>query len=249
LQYKAAKYISKADTVDLTLLDEYKEISQDLYGEKIEEKAAVAMATVVGKVFNKKTSKPFANLLPFVIQVDKIPYPFFEVTTATGEYKLIVPLSDTYTINARATGYYPVFEILDIKNEKSGIKIFKDLVIAPIEVGVAVRMNNIFFQSGKSILDPKSFPELDKLAKFLIDNPGIVVEIGGHTDNVGKADKNMLLSRWRARAVEQYLEGKGANKDKVIFNGYGSTKPVAENKTAKGKAQNRRVEFVIKSID
>lgn len=251
LYYKGPKYTIFKDSIDLTSVDEYKEITKDLYGEKIEEKieVAVAMATVVGKVMNKKTNKPFANILPYVIQVDKLPYPFFEISSTTGTYSLILPLSNTYTINARADGYYPVFETLDISKEKVGIKIFKDLVIAPIEVGVAVRMNNIFFQSGKSILDPKSFPELDKFAKFLLDNPTIAVEIGGHTDNVGKKDKNLLLSRWRARAVEVYLEGKGANKDKVTFNGYGSTKPVADNKTPKGKALNRRVEFTIKGIE
>jgi len=247
LQYKAPSYTSKADTLDLTTTTEYQEVKQDLYGDKREE--SVAMATVTGKVINKKTLKPFANVRPYVLQIDKIPYPYFEITSTTGDYLILLPLGNYYTINARATGYYPVFENIDLKFEKMNIKVFKDLIIAPIEVGIAIRMNNIFFQSGKSILDPKSFPELDKLAKFLTDNPTIVVEIGGHTDNVGKPDKNMLLSRWRARAVEQYLEGKGADKDKVVFNGYGMTKPVASNKTPKDKAMNRRVEFTIKSIE
>ena len=225
----------------------YKRQTQDLYGDKNAE--SVLLATITGKVINKKTGKPFANILPYVIQADKIPYPYFEITSATGDYLMLLPLANNYTINARANGYYPIFENIDLKFEKTKIKVFKDLVIAPIEVGIAIRMNNIFFQSGKAVLDPKSFPELDKLAKFLTDNPGIVVEIGGHTDNVGKADKNMLLSRWRARSVEQYLESKGAKKDKVVFNGYGMTKPVASNKTPKGKALNRRVEFTIKSIE
>lgn len=247
ISFTGIGYKSIPDSLDLSEKAEYEIVTKDLYG--LKEADPTPMAVVQGKVINKKTSKPFAGIKPFVIQTDKVPTPAFTANTVTGEYTLTIPVGDTYVINARADAYYPVFEPLDLKAEKNDMKVFKDLVIAPIEVGIAIRMNNIFFASGKAVLDPKSFPELDKLAKFLVDNPSISVEIAGHTDNVGNADKNIQLSRWRARSVELYLESKGANKDKVTFNGYGSTKPVADNKTPKGKALNRRVEFVIKSVD
>lgn len=250
IQFKSPKYITQSDTINLTSINEYQEIEKKLLGDKIIEKVVVEvfMATVTGKIINKKTQKPIINNPNISVIVDQIPNPDFMINQTTGEYTLVLPLSKSYGINSKLDKYIATSELVDLTNEKTKIKVIKDLLLSPIEVGQAIRMNNIFFQSGKAILDPKSFPELDKFAQILKDNPGIKVEIAGHTDNVGKKDKNMQLSRWRARSVEQYLEKKGLPADQVTFNGYGDTKPVADNKTPKGKALNRRVEFVIKEI-
>jgi OOP family OmpA-OmpF porin len=76
-----------------------------------------------------------------------------------------------------------------------------------------------------------------------------LIEIAGHTDNVGPADQNRALSQKRAEAVVKYLVDKGVDKSRLIAKGYGPDKPIADNKDAKGKQKNRRVEFVIlKSI-
>ncbi|MBY0427321.1 MAG: OmpA family protein, partial [Cytophagales bacterium] len=139
----------------------------------------------------------------------------------------------------------PVFEQFDFRKEKMSMKVVKDLALAPIEVGQTVRLNNVFFETGKAKLKPTSFPELNRVVDFMNEHPGIKLEIGGHTDNVGKPDKNLQLSRWRARACELYIESKGIQPDRITFQGYGMTKPVASNKTKEGKAQNRRVEFKI----
>lgn len=73
--------------------------------------------------------------------------------------------------------------------------------------------------------------------------PAYELFIDGHTDNVGKPEKNQILSEERARNCALYLAGQGVNPSRISFAGYGQTKPVADNKTAKGKALNRRVEF------
>ena len=246
LMVNAPKYIGEPDTLDLTNVREYQEITRPLYAEP-EREVVFAIAQMTGKVINKKTTKPLTGAA-IAINVDKAPGAEYTVNTLTGEYSVKIPLGNNYIVNALSSGFYPIYEPLDLTNEKNNIKIIKDLVLVPVQVGQAVRINNIFFETGKAILNPKSFPELDKLAKFLLENPNIKVEIAGHTDNVGKPDKNMQLSRWRARSVEQYLEGKGVPGDQVTFNGYGHTKPVASNSTPKGKALNRRVEFVIKEV-
>lgn len=251
IQFRGNKYITFPDTLDLTKYKEYTVVTKDLIGLKEPEVEIVKVyyGQLVGKVINRKTGQPFANVKPYTVVVDKIPYPDLTVNTQTGEYFLKLQVGDVYVINAKADGYLATSETIDLLREKIDVRIYKDLIIAPIEVGTAIKINNIFFPSGKAVLDPRSFPELDKLAKFLLDNPSVSVEIQGHTDNVGKPEANMQLSRWRARSVEQYLQSKGVPDAQVTFNGFGQTKPVADNKTPQGKALNRRVEMVIKGVD
>jgi outer membrane protein OmpA-like peptidoglycan-associated protein len=143
----------------------------------------------------------------------------------------------------------PQYENIDLTKVKTSTKIIKDLYLTPLEVGQKVKMNNIFFETGKSTLKPNSFEELNKIANFLTDNNAVKIQIEGHTDNVGKPDANLKLSKWRARAVQQYLKNKGISEERVKFDGFGATKPVAKNNTPQGRSQNRRVEFNILAVD
>ncbi len=106
-------------------------------------------------------------------------------------------------------------------------------------------LQGIQFETGKDVIKPKSFPILNQIAKVLEDNPTYLIEVRGHTDNVGKADMNKILSVKRAMSVRKYLIEKGIDQKRISANGYGDTMPVASNKTAAGRAQNRRVEFVV----
>jgi outer membrane protein OmpA-like peptidoglycan-associated protein len=104
---------------------------------------------------------------------------------------------------------------------------------------------NVNFESGKADLLAGAMPELDGLLDFLKANPGVSVEIGGHTDNVGNDEANRLLSEKRASAVASYLISKGVNASRVVAKGFGESKPIASNTTAAGRLQNRRVECKI----
>ena len=104
-------------------------------------------------------------------------------------------------------------------------------------------IEGIVFANGKTILDKKSFPLLDKAAAVLKEFPTLRLQISGHTDNAGNREKNVQLSQARADAVRTYLIGKGIAADHLTAVGVGPDKPVADNKTAAGKAKNRRVEF------
>lgn len=106
-------------------------------------------------------------------------------------------------------------------------------------------MAGIQFESGKDIIKKTSYPILENVVSVLKENPDWNVEIQGHTDNVGNYDANKTLSEKRALAVKNYLVTKGVNGDKLTSSGYGSDKPIADNKTAPGRAQNRRVEFKV----
>ena len=89
--------------------------------------------------------------------------------------------------------------------------------------------------------------ELDKLVDFLKFNNTIVIEISGHTDNVGDKKANILLSQNRAKAVNDYLISHGIVQQRLKFKGYGDTKPIASNDTPEGRQQNRRTEFKVLS--
>ncbi|HYK56715.1 MAG TPA: OmpA family protein, partial [Flavisolibacter sp.] len=94
-------------------------------------------------------------------------------------------------------------------------------------------------------LKQESQIELDKVVQLLQENPTVKVQIEGHTDNVGSATDNQKLSENRAKAVVSYLNSKGIRLERLIAKGFGATKPIADNKTEEGRAQNRRTELKI----
>ena len=104
----------------------------------------------------------------------------------------------------------------------------------------------VYFDTSKTSIKPTSLGLLDEVAQVLVQNPQVSkVVIEGHTDAAGGADKNMKLSQGRAEAVRDYLVKKGVAADRLEAKGYGETRPIADNKTAKGRDANRRVDFVI----
>jgi outer membrane protein OmpA-like peptidoglycan-associated protein len=106
-------------------------------------------------------------------------------------------------------------------------------------------INNIFFETAKATLLPSSYIELNRLLKILNENPKMVIRINGHTDNQGGDAFNINLSDNRSKAVVDYLISKGIKKERLQYKGFGSSKPVADNKTESGRQKNRRVEFEI----
>lgn len=102
---------------------------------------------------------------------------------------------------------------------------------------------NIFFETGSSKLMQKSFKSLEEVADIMKSNPSYKVSIEGHTDNTGGDELNQKLSESRAASVKEYLMTHGVDDAKITSSGYGPSKPIADNKTAAGRAKNRRVEM------
>ena len=106
-------------------------------------------------------------------------------------------------------------------------------------------IKNLTFDTNKWNIKPEFFKDLENVVEVLKKNPDIRVEIQGHTDNIGSAKYNQILSAKRAKAVMEYLVKKGIDASRLTYAGYGFSKPVASNKTPEGRAQNRRVELHI----
>lgn len=203
------------------------------------------VALVKGKVYDSKTKKIISAPIVYnALKTNK------ELGTAisdpsTGSYSIVLPYGEKYSFMAEKEGYYAVTQNVDLSDLKEYKEIEVDLYLNPIEKGEIIRLNNIFFASGKYELLAESYAELDKLLQVLKSNSKMKIEISGHTDAVGADADNMNLSNNRANAVMNYLLGKGIAKDRLSAKGYGETKFIASNDTDEGKQLNRRVEFVI----
>ena len=104
--------------------------------------------------------------------------------------------------------------------------------------------HGINFDVDKATIRPESMGTLNMIVKILQNNPGLKFEVDGHTDNTGTAAHNLQLSQQRADAIRSQLVGMGVDGSRLTTKGCGDTKPMADNTTPEGKANNRRVEFV-----
>lgn len=200
---------------------------------------------VKGRVLNAKTKEPLQA---------KVAYSDLKTGKASGVamsspkdgyYQIVLPQGVLYSFNASKEGFISVDDNIDATNLKEYKEIYRDLYLSPFEVGATVRLNNVFFDFNKSVLKEDSYKELDKVVEFLIQNPTVIIEIGGHTDNVGGDELNKKLSNDRAKAVYDYLRAKNIEAARISSKGYGKAKPVDTNDTDEGRQNNRRVEFTI----
>ncbi len=135
------------------------------------------------------------------------------------------------------------------KNEKKN-EIVSSNVISETKTEVKkeepVIFKELVFESGKSVILPASYAELDRMVSLMKTKPEMKIMITGHTDNTGNEKSNLELSRQRAKAVADYLISKGIDSKRINHEGKGSAEPRAENSSEEGKAKNRRVEFILK---
>jgi outer membrane protein OmpA-like peptidoglycan-associated protein len=166
-------------------------------------------------------------------------------SNSSGKYLAVLPAGRTYSVSANKEGFFFYSQSFDVPKQTKYQEIIKDIQLKPIEKGTKVVINNIFFETGKAILTPQSHLELEKAFDLLRTNPSMVIEVGGHTDNIGDEESNMKLSHDRAKAVREYLVNRGINTDRIQAKGYGELNPIATNDTDDGRKANRRTEFVI----
>lgn len=167
-------------------------------------------------------------------------------TDYDGTFTLPLPTGESYALNVSAKNYLFYSEHIELLEDRDSLHPFiKYIYLKPIQKDQTMVLNNILFDFDKATLRPESYVELEKLYNFLIDNPNLIVEIGGHTDNIGTKEYNQILSEKRAKAVYDYLISKNINVNRLKYKGYGDTKPIADNSTEEGRQLNRRTEIKI----
>jgi len=169
--------------------------------------------------------------------------------TGAGEYLVCLPINKDYGLNVSKKGYLFHSENFSLKNTQDVSKPYEiNISLQTIEVGKKEVLRNIFFETDSYELRKLSMYELNKLIKFLNENPEVKIEIGGHTDNVGTEKYNKELSEKRAKAVYDYLLQNDINSNRLSYKGYSYSQPYTTNETSKGRAKNRRTEFKIIEI-
>lgn len=204
------------------------------------------VALISGKVINQTTGKPVEARIIYQTLPDGAEVGEATSDPLTGEYKIVLPYGQKYSMRAIAKDFIAEGDNIDLTQPKGFQEVTgKQLIMIPLVSGSVVRLNNIFFDTGKSELRPESGPELDRLVTTLNETPKMVIEVRGHTDNTGSNEINAKLSQDRADSVREYFISKGIEPDRVASKGFGESKPVSTNDTDEGRQKNRRVEFVI----
>lgn len=199
---------------------------------------------VKGQVVDKKTTKGLASSVELTDLASK------EVITKVqtddnGHYFITLPVGKDYAFNVNRKGYLFYSDNFLMTGRTADSTYEKNISLLPIENNARVVLKNIFFEVNKFEINPASQAELDKLIQLLTENPTLKIEISGYTDNVGKPADNLTLSNNRAKAVVSYLVSKNIAAARLTAKGYGETKPLADNKTEEGRAQNRRTEMKV----
>lgn len=152
-----------------------------------------------------------------------------------------------YKITAEAKGYNPRTVILDPNEGEDRKKITRNITLTPN--GEAIRLKRLIFAQGKAIIDPQSYQELNEVVQMMNDNPKIIIQLEGHTDNLGNPQANVELSQKRVDAVKKYLVNKGISKSRVKTKAFGGSHLLTTEITAEARNANRRVEMRILKSD
>lgn len=171
-----------------------------------------------------------------------------------GSFEINLPKGKYYGFYTNKKDHYSSAENIDLTLQNAENQVFNKKIITYsfdeiIKNKKRLKLSNIFFDFDKTNLKKESFPELDRLVKILKSHPNFKVRIEGHTDTVGQKAYNLNLSQKRAKAVADYLILQGCQTEKVLHKGYGDTKPLFDNQTAKNRAKNRRVEFSLRRLE
>ncbi|MGE3063035.1 MAG: OmpA family protein [bacterium] len=195
----------------------------------------IAKGTITGKVIDKSTDE----LVNAKLSIPEAQTGEFYPDAATGVYKVTLD-PGTYTITAKAEGYLDYAVPVVVEENKTLV-----MNIELLKKGGKINLKGINFESGKANILPESYVILNEAVKLLKDNPKVKIEVQGHTDSVGAAAANETLSQARADAVRKYLVDNGIDAMRIQTKGYGELMPIATNDTKEGRAQNRRIEFLI----
>jgi len=220
----------------------------DIYQFDLDPKIKPILSTFVrGVVSDAKTQNKLDAEVIFIDLESKDTVRKVSTAAVDGKFLLSLSSGKRYAASVKKNGYLFNSQNFDLK-EMTGDQYFDlNILLSPIEKGSIMVLKNVFYQTNSYELTPDSYVELEQTARFLLENPKIVVEISGHTDDVGDNQYNQTLSEKRANSVRDYLITKGLPKNRILAKGYGETKPMVPNENDRNRALNRRTEMTIVS--
>jgi len=163
----------------------------------------------------------------------------------TGKYTVTLPSGRNYSMIVNSERRFFNSQNFRLESQIAYEEINRNITLEEIKKGAKARLNNIFFDTGKSNLTLDSRIDLNRIVKLMQENPTMIIQIGGHTDNTGNDATNLSLSLKRAKAVKRYLTDASIASERIDTKGYGASEPFTTNLTEEGRALNRRTEFLI----
>ena len=230
-------YLPKEQRVKLPTFQKDTTLLIDVYLTPVAKKLILA-----GSVYNQKTDKLMTANLSMILREDRNVN--MNLTAKGGNYEKEINKLGWYIITASAEGFLNSTDSIYVPS-KDVTPVVKDMYLQPIEVGVTVKLKNVYFDYDKTTLQSQSYVELDKVVEFLQKNSSVEIEIAGHTDSRGSDQYNLDLSQGRCQSVVDYLIAQGVESYRLTAHGYGEGKPIDSNDTEDGRANNRRVEFTV----
>lgn len=167
------------------------------------------------------------------------------ISNAEGKFEIQLKGNETYLIKIKSIGKAEEYSKFTIPKLNKGEYYTPIQVTIQIEPSKTYTLDNVHFESGKSTLIKSSFEELEELLEYMELKNDIIIEIGGHTDNIGDDESNLKLSEARAETVKNYLVSKGISSNRIVSKGYGENQPIDTNSTTEGRQNNRRTEVRI----
>ena len=199
---------------------------------------------IKGQIVDASTKKSIAAELQIVDPASG--YPMMEMQIdSMGQFLLALPYFDSLGLKINSPGHDYLSSILPIDSVKAMAGKTFNFSLTPIGKIFTKTVNQVYFESNAAVLQKISSVELDALVRYLKTTANAQIIIEGHTDNIGTATQNNLLSLQRANAIANYLQQKGIAIARIQTKGLGSSMPIADNKTAEGRAKNRRTSFTI----
>ncbi len=197
-----------------------------------------------GVVFDAETKSPLKADFELTELESGTPIAMAASDPVDGTFLVAVPVGKDLALHVIKKDYLFFSEFFSYGEARTAVEPYeRNIPLQPIGEGYRVVLRNVFFDTDSYTLQPSSMPELERLRDLLRENPGLQIEIGGHTDSTGSFEYNLELSEKRAQSVYKYLTGEGIASERLHYKGYADTQPIDTNKTEEGRANNRRTEF------
>ena len=208
---------------------------------------------VKGIVTNAETGEPIPGVSVEAVTragkfIEQVP------TNSMGKFQLKLPVDQLFDLKAGKEGFFEVSDTLSTEGLQYSDIFFKDFALTAIVIDKPIVLENIYYDLDKWAIREDAKPSLNKLAKILEDNPGIVIELSSHTDSRASNDYNQVLSYKRATSAVEYIYSRGIRRGRITARGYGETRLVNRcsdnvNCSEEEHQQNRRTEFKVVRIE